>query len=319
MWAYRKKITMSRMKWILGPALLIGAAYGALSDVAPSAAQQAGGTSRKATGLERAVAEPEPSAAIRQAPVTSTAKTGHDAMAEAVPQQKTAGVQPSAAPQNAGLSAGSVSVQGPVIVGRVLYKGSVPAPVQVEVNRDPDICGATMTTMPISVDPATHGLRNAIVHVESGSGTMPVEGVAQTPAIVRNKQCRFFPHVGAMQAGNDAEIINDDPVMHNTNMTFANRTVLNVAVVAGGSPIKKPMKKAGLHVVKCNVHKFMQAYRMVFDDPFFDQTTEAGQFRIVGVAPGMQTLTVWHETLGILQKEVQVPARGTVVVEFEYK
>jgi hypothetical protein len=28
---------------------------------------------------------------------------------------------------------------------------------------------------------------------------------------------------------------------------------------------------------------------------------------------------VWHETLGVMVKEVQVPARGTVVVDLEYK
>ena len=72
-------------------------------------------------------------------------------------------------------------------------------------------------------------------------------------------------------------------------------------------------------MVKCNVHKFMHAYRVVFDDPYFDQTREAGQFSITGVSPGSHTISVWHETLGVLQKEVQVPARGTVVVDLEYK
>jgi hypothetical protein len=63
----------------------------------------------------------------------------------------------------------------------------------------------------------------------------------------------------------------------------------------------------------------MQAYRLVFDDPYFDQTKEAGQYAIAGVSPGLHRITVWHETLGHLQKEVLVPARGTVVVDLEYK
>jgi hypothetical protein len=113
--------------------------------------------------------------------------------------------------------------------------------------------------------------------------------------------------------------VNDDPVMHNTHITVANSTVLNVAMVAGGRPVKKQLKKAGLQLIKCNVHKFMQAYRMVFDDPYFDQTTEDGQFTISGVSPGLHTLTVWHETLGVMQKDVQVPVRDTVVVDLEYK
>jgi hypothetical protein len=62
----------------------------------------------------------------------------------------------------------------------------------------------------------------------------------------------------------------------------------------------------------------MQAHRMLFDDPYFDQTTEAGQYAITGVSPGLHRITVWHETLGLQEKEVLVPARGTVVVDLEY-
>jgi len=34
-----------------------------------------------------------------------------------------------------------------------------------------------------------------------------------------------------------------------------------VAMVAGGPTIKKSVKRAGLYLLKCNVHKFMRAYR----------------------------------------------------------
>jgi hypothetical protein len=63
----------------------------------------------------------------------------------------------------------------------------------------------------------------------------------------------------------------------------------------------------------------MQAYRLVFDDPYFSETTESGQFSIVGVSPGSRRISVWHETLGMMEKDVQVPVRGTVVVDLEYQ
>jgi hypothetical protein len=87
-----------------------------------------------------------------------------------------------------------------------------------------------------------------------------------------------------------------------------NSTALNVAMVVGGNPIKQRLKKSGLHLVKCNVHKFMHAHRVVFDDPYLNQTTETGQFSITGVSPEMHRITVWHETLRGMEKEVQVPA-----------
>jgi plastocyanin len=208
---------------------------------------------------------------------------------------------------------------GPAIVGRVLYRGPIPASTQIEVDRDQDVCGRTISIVPLSVDTATHGLRNAVVHVELGESDVPAGRPAAPPVVVRNKQCRFHPHVSVAQVGNEMRTVNDDPVMHNTHITIANSTVLNVAMVAGERPIKKQLKKAGLQMIKCNVHKFMQAYRMVFDDPYFDQTAEDGQFMISGVSPGPHTITVWHETLGVMQKDVQVPVRGTVVLDLEYK
>jgi plastocyanin len=208
---------------------------------------------------------------------------------------------------------------GPVIVGRILYRGSVPGPTQMQVNRDPDVCGTIMSIPTVSVDTVTHGLQDAVVHVDLGGGVVSARIVTATPVIVRNKECRFQPHVAVAQMGTEVQIFNDDPVMHNTNIIVDNITALNVAMVAGGSPIKKRLKRSGLHLVKCNVHKFMQAYRLVFDDPYFDLTTETGQFSIAGVSPGLRRITVWHETLGVMEKDVQVPVRGTVVVDLEYK
>jgi plastocyanin len=208
---------------------------------------------------------------------------------------------------------------GPVIVGRVLYRGPVAAQPKLEVNRDQDVCGMTMLTSTLSVDAATHGVQNAVVHVEPSPHEAPIGGLPPNPVVIRNTQCRFLPHVAAAQVGSEAIISNEDPVMHNVNITVDARTVLNVALVAGGRQIKKPLKMSGLHLLKCNVHKFMQSYRLLFDDPYFDLTAEDGQFTISGVSPGLRTITVWHETLGVMQKDVQVPVRGTVVVDLEYK
>lgn len=224
---------------------------------------------------------------------------------------------PGAKPRESGEAISeTAAVAGPVVIGRVVYRGQVPPPAQVEVNRDVEICGSVATIAPLSIDPATGGVRNAVVHI--GVNGLEVDELPSQVSVVENKRCLFYPRVAAVRLGTQAEILNSDPIMHNTNMAIANRTVMNVALVAGGDPIRKPLKKEGLHLIKCNVHKFMQAYRFVFGDSFFDQTKDAGQFRIAGLPPGLHTISVWHETLGTLQKEVQVPARGTVTVDFEY-
>lgn len=210
-----------------------------------------------------------------------------------------------------------VSTAGPVLVGRVSYRGSVPIPSEIPVDRDGEVCGQVVTVPTLSVDTATHGVREAIVHIDSEQG-MKANGSGQV-SIVQNRRCVFSPRVAALQVGAETEIRNDDPVMHNTNISLRNSTVVNVALVPGGNPIKKPLKKLGLHVIRCNVHKFMQAYRYVFNDSLFDQTNDVGQFRIQGLSPGRHTVSVWHETLGELHKEIHVPTSGTLSVDFEFK
>ncbi len=210
----------------------------------------------------------------------------------------------------------SPSSAGPAVVGRVIYRGSVPSPMQVEVTRDSDVCGQVVTVASLTTDPMTHGVRDAVVHIESGIEAAE-DGLAQS-SMVQNKHCVFHPHVAAVRSGTQAEITNDDPIMHNTNITLDSRTVLNVALVAGGNPIQKPLKRGGLHLVTCNIHKFMHAYRYVFNHPFFSQTNEMGQFRIMGLSPGQHTVSVWHETLGILHKEIRLPTHGTMTVDFEF-
>jgi plastocyanin len=210
----------------------------------------------------------------------------------------------------------------PTIVGRVLFRGVIPPPIHFDIDRDIEVCGKVVNLQPITIDPTTGGLHNAIVHVDVGMTPIAEEVSSQGQEEVlpiRNKNCTFLPRLGAERTGSEAEIINDDPMMHNTNMTFGNRTVINVALVAGGNPIRKSFKKAGLHMVKCNVHKFMYGYRYVFDDPFYAATSETGQFRISNLPPGLHRVTVWHETLGIAEKEVQVPSQGTVNLDLEFK
>jgi hypothetical protein len=213
-------------------------------------------------------------------------------------------------------------VEPPTVVGRVLFRGKVPPPAQIPITQDANFCGQFATLQSISADPATGGLRDAIVHVNVGASDLTADAYnngRMEVLPIRNSNCLFTPRVGVERTESSAEIVNDDPLLHNLNMTIGNRTVINVALVSGGRPIRKQFKKAGLHVVKCNVHDFMYGYRHVFDDPFFAKTTDEGEFRISNLPPGTHKITAWHETLGVLEKDVQVPVQGTAHIDFEFK
>jgi hypothetical protein len=48
-------------------------------------------------------------------------------------------------------------------------------------------------------------------------------------------------------------------------------------------------------------------------------TDEAGTVSIAKVPPGRHKVAVWHETLGVLQQEVTIPAGGEATVTFTYE
>lgn len=204
---------------------------------------------------------------------------------------------------------------GATVVGRVLFRGAVPPAQEIAVTRDPEVCGATRVIQPVAVDPSTKGLLNVVVSVEEKAG----DGGAAPPvvAVVTNQKCAFTNRVMTARTGAMLEVRNADPVMHNTHVRVEKRTFLNVALVAGGRPVQKPIKVTGVLNVQCDRHKFMQGYVMAFDHPYYALTDAAGTFRITGVPAGLRTVTVWHETLGTMKKEVQVPASGDLHVTFE--
>lgn len=210
----------------------------------------------------------------------------------------------------------SAEPPGAPLTGRVIFRGAVPPPEVVAVTRDPEICGATRTLEPLLVQPGTHGVQYAVVSLAGAQLTPPPDPPATTA--IANDHCAFSPHVETLRVGQSLEISNRDPLLHNTHITIDTRTFFNVAMVAGGKPIHKVVKQPGLFQVRCDVHRFMQGYVVAFDHPYHTVTQATGEFRMVGLPPGKQQLTVWHETLGTLQHEVTIPAQGDVSLTLEF-
>ena len=205
---------------------------------------------------------------------------------------------------------------GATLTGKVIFRGTVPLPEVATVTRDPEICGATRILQPLLVQPGTHGVQHAVVSLV-GEHRPPLSDPPEATEIT-NDHCAFSPHVNTLRVGHLLEVSNRDPLLHNTHITLKAHTFFNVAMVAGGKPIKKKVKQPGLYHVLCDVHRFMQGYVVAFDHPYYTVTQANGDFRLVGLLPGRQQIRVWHETLGILQREVMVPAQGEISLTLEF-
>ena len=210
----------------------------------------------------------------------------------------------------------SADQTGATLTGRVIFRGAIPPPEVVTVTRDPTICGATRTLQPLLVQSGTHGVLHAVVSLV-GTSLPPLIDPPEITKIA-NDRCAFNPHVEALRVGQPLKVSNRDPLLHNTHITLETRTFFNVSMVAGGKPVKKTIKQPGLFHVRCDVHRFMQGYVVAFDHPYYSVTPDTGEFRLMGVPPGRHQLTVWHETLGTLQREVTVPAQGDVSLTLEF-
>jgi hypothetical protein len=107
--------------------------------------------------------------------------------------------------------------------------------------------------------------------------------------------------VAAGRIGDTFEIQNLDPILHNTHVVVGQKTIVNVAQVAGSRPIPKTLKRTGLYVLRCDKHTFM-----------------TGAFQLQPLPAGSYTIVAWHETLGSLEQEITVPSQGMVAINFEY-
>ncbi len=215
-----------------------------------------------------------------------------------------------------GLSLIGVTYAG-TIEGTVYYRGVVPAPQLKAVTKDQDHCGVGVSVQTIQIHNDQGALSGAVVSIE---GMKKEDYVAsKKERMVLNTQCAFTPRIGVARKGEEIEVRNQDPILHNTHIKLGKRTFLNVAQVPGGKPIVKRLKRHGLHKIRCDKHVFMESFLYVFNHPYYDRTDKTGTFHISGVPPGKHPIQVWHETLGILKKVVNVPKEGTVRVAFSYQ
>ena len=200
--------------------------------------------------------------------------------------------------------------------GTVHYLGKQPPPRVIQVAKDQDHCGAEVSIQTVQIHDAQGALSDAVVSVEGvkdvGQEAMEIERP------VLNTRCAFAPRIGLARQGQELEIRNQDPILHNTHIKHRGRTFLNVAQVPGGHPIVKRLKRPGLHTIRCDKHVFMEGSLHVFAHPYYSMTNQTGMFRIEGIPAGKHPIRVWHETLGILEKVVNVSEKGAVQVKFTY-
>jgi len=210
------------------------------------------------------------------------------------------------------------------VYGRALFEGTVPsAPplsTQAIANADPwcgRLVGEAVSSAPLLVSEGS-GLENVFVYVKQGLENLKRPPPA-APVRVDQQGCQYSPHVIGLQTGQQLEVVNSDPTLHNVKALAAINAAFNL-----GQP--RPMRstrifeKAEVMIrLGCDVHPWMAGYVGVVDHPFFTVTGRGGNFMISGLPFGDYALEAWHERLGSAIQKVRLGPDAATEISFVFK
>ena len=203
---------------------------------------------------------------------------------------------------------------GGTVRGTVVYNGSVKKKT-VLPTKDKRVCGKVRKEPLILVGDGG-AVKDSVVYLKGiGSGKPWPEMLTRVP-VLDQEGCKFQPHVQVARQGS-LDIVNSDPVLHNTHGYYGKRTAFNVALPEKDQKVTKVLKQPGTVRVDCDAHGWMLGWVHVVDNPYFFQTGEDGTFSIADVPPGEYTLAVWQEWLGETEFPITVTASGTTELDID--
>lgn len=182
-------------------------------------------------------------------PSANLAKPGAGAPAASAPAAASATPAPAAAaPAPAESSAAAPAAAGGwgTLKGRVIFDGAAPEARDLvkkgdQSVKDPAVCAVeTIKSERLVVDPASKGVKNAIVYLAlpKGAKANPEAEAAALKAsnsiVFDQKNCVFIPHVVAAMKGSKIKLKSSDAVGHNINSKVRDNQ-FNNAIPANGS------------------------------------------------------------------------------------
>jgi plastocyanin len=201
---------------------------------------------------------------------------------------------------------------GATLRGSVKVEGKLPKLPPLQITKFKEVC-RDVPNESLLAGPG-QGLRYAVVTLEGITKGKAVEREAVHE--LDNLGCRFVPHVLASSVGQFVVFKNSDPILHTAHALFTSgQPQFNIGLYPGKTS-RKPLVTPGVVKIVCEVHPWMSAYIVVSDHPYYAVTDVYGDYLINDIPAGSYRLKVWHETLGVQEKPVEVKAGGSHNVDF---
>jgi len=152
----------------------------------------------------------------------------------------------------------------------------------------------------------------AVVYLEDTPATPPP---ATTPQVVQ-RDMAFVPALLAVQAGTRVEFPNHDNFYHNI-FSYSPAKRFDLGRYRPDEPVPSVVfDTAGLVVLRCDIHEHMRGLVLVLPTRHFVMTDPDGRFRLPGLPAGRYTLKAWIDSRTTLTHQVELPAAGTLRVDF---
>ena len=204
---------------------------------------------------------------------------------------------------------------GGTLEGIVVYRGDVPTK-KIIPSKNVETCGGPREEPMIRVG-ADQAVESAVVYlVDVAKGkAWPEQG---KPPELNNVKCRFEPEVQVIPAGR-LDVVNGDPVLHNTHGHYGKRTAFNLALPNEGQRIPVELNRAGTVFIDCDAHGWMEGWIYVVDNPYYAITGADGKFTISDVPPGDYKLVAVQSFTGPIEMPVTVKGGESTKLEIELK
>ncbi len=207
------------------------------------------------------------------------------------------------------------------ITGKVVLKDDVPAPVLMHAKganiKDGAVCAATdVFKDDLVVDKESKGIANVFVFLAKAPKSIHPDAATPDPKVIFDqKNCIFKPHSLVVQAGQTVEVLNSDPIAHNTHTYPLRNQGVNILVApntakGNGVDVATATRESLPHEVKCDFHPWMKAYWLVVDHPYAASTDDKGAFTIKNLPVGDHEFRIWHERAGWLDRKYKVTVKA---------
>ena len=204
---------------------------------------------------------------------------------------------------------------GGAIEGTIVYRGSVPTK-KIIPTKDVEVCGQPREEPLIRVGEG-QAVESAVVYLVDVAKGKEWPAAGKTPEL-DNVKCRFEPEVQVIPAG-PLDVVNTDPVLHNTHGYYGKRTAFNLALPNKDQRIPTDLPRAGAVRVDCDAHGWMEGWIYVVDNPYYAVTGADGKFSITDVPPGDYKLIAVQPFTGPVEMPVTVAGGQPTTLEIELK